>query len=127
MSKTETETHERAYRVILNDFCTDEEFELVKKWHGENDPVAVRIIGFYKMKGYRVPVDTCGGWEELNRASDLGDLLAMTFIGLSWCRGIGINDFRITPSYGTYIRGRALVEKAANMGWKPAAELLKTL
>lgn len=123
----ESEIHDKAYIGLMNDACSDEEFALIKKWLHEDDPVAIRIIGFYKMSGYRIPLNPTQGWQYLKRADKLGDLLAKTFIGIAYCRGLQTKGFRITPTQITYIQGVAMLNEAASKGWDAAQRFLDSL
>lgn len=123
---TEDEIRQIETSGIINSYCSDEQFELIKKWYDENKPVAIRIIGFYKIDGYRMPLAPTEGWEELNRAYQLGDLMAQTFIGLAYTRGMRSKFFNVTPTMLTYSKGISMLEDASAKGWNPASEILNS-
>lgn len=123
----ESKIHDRALVGLMNDTCTDEEFVLILKWFEDGDPVAVRIMGFYKIAGYRVPLNPTEGWHDIEQADKLGDLLARTFVGNVYCRELQTKFFRITPNAATYGYGKEKLKDAASKGWKAAQTILETL
>ena len=112
--------------VGMPEECTNEEYAWIQEWAQNDDPIAMRTLGIFKLNGHRTALGVTEGMRMLEAAAERDELLAMCFVASACCFGMKFNGgaYRTTVNEMSYLHGSVLANRALKLGWEPARALV---